>query len=307
MIQGVSHVGIGVLDMKKALQFYKDVLNFKEVVFDYTGKIPSLDTSPEGQYVNARVVMLRNPNTTPIAQGMIELVQLLPPAVPKLHDVEYEWGNIGIAEVCQDVRNIEETSKIMIDKGFKIVMPILYAILSGEEVKYCYFRSPERVLLEMIEWHMYKEFGGAPRFNAINHIAIGVSDMKKSLAFYRDILGFKEVIFDCADTTAPPLAQSPPPGIHEVLIANSYRDAWIELYQHYPPYKPAKTSTKWGDIGLMEFAIHVSNLEKEYSRLGEKGVIFVSPPHTVDYSTSQEWKYVYVQEPDGIRVCLVEY
>jgi catechol 2,3-dioxygenase-like lactoylglutathione lyase family enzyme len=221
--------------------------------------------------------------------------------------VEYEWGNIGIAEVCQDVRNIEEISKAMVEKGFKIVMPVLYAILSGEEVKYCYFRSPERVLVEFIEWHMYKEFGGTPTWNAINHIAIGVSEIEKSLAFYRDVLGFKEVIFDCANTTAPPLVPGPAPGIHELLLANKYRDAWIELYQHMPPYKPGRTSPKWGDIGLMEFAIHVSNIEKEYSRLQKKGVQFLSPPQTVEFSSSEEWKYAYLLEPDGLRLLIVEY
>lgn len=307
MIYGVSYIGIGVSDMQKALAFYRDVLGFGQVVFDYTGAIPGSDDSPMRRDAEARVVMLRNQNVTPIAQGMIELVQLLPPSVPEAHRVEFEWGNIGIAEVCQDVKNIEEISKIMVDKGFNVVMPVLYAILSGEEVKYCYFRSPERVLVEMIEWHMYNGFGGTPRFNAINHIAVGVSDMKKSLAFYRDLLGFKEVVFDCADATTPPLSSGPAPAIHEVLLTNAYRDAWIELYKHYPPHKAGKTSPKWGDIGLMEFAIHVSNIEKECNKLKEKGVKFSSPLQMIEFSRSEEWKYAYFQDPDGIRMSLVEY
>lgn len=76
MIHGVSHVGIGVGDMEKALVFYKGVLGFKEVVFDYVGKFTGIDSVESA--VKARIVMLRNGNVTPIAQGMIELVQLLP-------------------------------------------------------------------------------------------------------------------------------------------------------------------------------------------------------------------------------------
>jgi catechol 2,3-dioxygenase-like lactoylglutathione lyase family enzyme len=305
MIHGVSHVGIGVGDMEKALAFYGGVLGFEVVVFDYTGRLAGIDSVESAP--KARIVMLRNENSTPIAQGMLELVQMLPPEKPNPHNIEFEWGNIGIAEVCQDVKNLEEISKIMTDKGFKVVMPVLYAILSGEEVKYCYFRSPERVLLELIEWHMYKEFGGTPTFHGINHLAIGVSDIEGSTRFYRDIFGFKEVVFDCADATAPPLTESPPPAIHENLLANGYRGAWIELFQHYSPYKPGRTRPRWGDIGLMEFAIHVSNIEKECELLKKKGAEFISPIQTVQFSSSEEWKYAYVREPDGIRLSIVEH
>jgi catechol 2,3-dioxygenase-like lactoylglutathione lyase family enzyme len=307
MIHGVSYVGIGVSDIEESLTFYRDILGFKEVLFDYEGALSEPDFAPGTGEVKARVVMLRNPNVTPIAQGMIELVQVLPPHVAHPQTAEYEWGNIGIAEVCQDVRNIEEVSRVMVEKGFKIVMPIAYAILSGEELKYCYFRSPERVLLELIEWHMYKEFGGTPRLNAINHIAIGVTDLEKSLRFYKDILGFKEVIFDCGDAIAPPFVPGPAPRIREILLANEYCGAWIELYQHKAPYNPGRASPRWGDIGLMEFAIHVSNIQKEYDRLQREGVEFLSPPQTIEFSSSKEWQYTYLREPDGLRLLMIEY
>ena len=55
----------------------------------------------------------------------------------------------------------------------------------------------------------------------------------------------------------------------------------------------------------MEFAIGVSNLEKAYKELREKGIEFLSPPHAVEYSWGQ-WKYAYLDEPDKNYVSLIE-
>jgi len=311
MINGVDHIGIGVKNIDSSLKFYKGFLGFENVIFDYTGKLPGLDRVVGKHDVNARIVMLANENVSPIAQGMIKLVQLLPPDKPSRPKIKYEWGSICIAEVCMNVKNIEEVYKFAtVEKGFKPVLPPTYGLVPpGEECKFAYIRDPDGILIEFIEWHMYKEFGGTPKIEAVNHVGIGVRNMDKSMAFYKDILGFKkEVIgYTAKMDLMAPMLPSPTPTMKVKIITNQYKGAWIEAYQSLPPYEPSIAVPRWGDIGHMELAINVSNIEKVYQQLQKKNVNFLCPLQTVDLPPSGEWKYTYMVDPDGFLVSLVEY
>jgi catechol 2,3-dioxygenase-like lactoylglutathione lyase family enzyme len=55
----------------------------------------------------------------------------------------------------------------------------------------------------------------------------------------------------------------------------------------------------------MEFAVGVSNLERACEQLRGAGVELLGEPHTVDVGTG-EWRYVYLADPDGLYVSLVE-
>ena len=55
----------------------------------------------------------------------------------------------------------------------------------------------------------------------------------------------------------------------------------------------------------MEFAIRVSNLEQACARVRSLGVELLGAPQAVDVG-SGEWRYAYIQDPDGLFVSLVE-
>jgi catechol 2,3-dioxygenase-like lactoylglutathione lyase family enzyme len=313
MIRGVSYSGIGVTDIDTSLKFYSDFLGFKEIVYDYTGELPGMDQVLGKPGVKARTVMLAHENVSPVATGMIKLVQLLPPHKPRKLKMNYEWMNVCIAEVCMDVQNIEKIyNRATVEKGFEPILYPAYALCPpepGEQVKFAYFRDPEGILIELIEWYMFNAFGGTPRITALNHIGIGVHNMEDSLKFYEDLLGFKEEIigYTAEMGLMAPMLPSPPPTMKVKIITNKYLGSWIELYEVLPPQKMSVLNAQWGDIGHMEFAIGVSNIEKEYDRLQKKGVKFLFSPQTVDLPPSGEWKYTYMVEPNGLIVSLVEY
>lgn len=312
IINGVDHIGIGVKNIDGSLKFYRDFLGFKNTIFDYIGKLPGIDRIAGQHDVDARIVMLASENVSPVAQGMIKLVQLLPPSKSSRPKIKYEWGSICIAEVCMNVKNIEEVYKLAtVEKGFRPVLPPTYALCppAGEECKFAYIRDPGGILIEFIEWHMYKEFGGTTRIEAVNHIGIGVKDMDKSMSLYKDILGFKEEVigYTAKMDLMAPMLPSPTPTMKVKIVTNQYKGAWIEAYQSLRPYEPSVAIPRWGDIGHMEFAINVSNIEKVYEQLQKKGVHFLSPPQTVDFPPSGEWKYTYMVDPDGFLVSLVEH
>ena len=310
MFLGVNYVGIGVSDMDRSLKFYGELLGFTEVMFDYTGSLPGMEEVTGNPKTKARVVMLKNQNTGPLGLGMVKLVQLLPPGKPEPCTVADTtlWGDIGVAEVCFNTcvgaRKIFEK---LVDKGVKTALTPADSVFPPYNTKntYAYMRDQDNGLLEFIDWEMGKSIGTEPRVEGVNHVGFGVSDMDRSLKFYRE-LGFTELVFE--DTgiayAMATMYSDKPPEIRCPMIANYY-GAWIEPIQLLPPDKPTPFTKGWGHLGPMEFAIGVSNIEKAYEELQKRGIKFMCPPQTIEVPSGQ-WKYAYVVEPDNLYVSIIE-
>ena len=310
MFQGVNYVGMGVSDMDRSLKFYGELLGFTQVMFDYTGSLPGMEKVAGKPETKARVVMLKNQNTGPLGLGMIKLVQLLPPDKPEPCTVALTrlWPDIDIAEVCFNTRvGARKIFEQLVDKGVKAALipsPGRFLPYNTENT-YAYMRDPDNGLMEFIDWQMGESLGTEPKVEGVNHVGFGVSDMDRSLKFYRE-LGFTDLVFDITERhwTMAPMYPAKPPKIRCAMIANYY-GAWIEPIQLLPPDKPTPFNKAWGHLGPMEFAVGVSNIEKAYEELQEKGIKFLSPPQTIEVSSGQ-WKYAYVVEPDNLYVSLIE-
>jgi catechol 2,3-dioxygenase-like lactoylglutathione lyase family enzyme len=310
MFRGVNYVGIGVSDMDRSLKFYGELLDFTEVMFDYTGSLPGMEKVTGKPETKARVVMLKNQNTGPLGLGMIKLVQLLPPDKPEPCTAALTrlWADIDIAEVCFNTRvGARKIFEQLVDKGVKAAL----TPASGRFPPYntvsnhAYMRDPDNGLVEFIDWEMGKSLGTEPKVEGVNHVGFGLSDMDRSLKFYRE-LGFTDLVFDITEVSYSMATMYPakPPKIRCAMIAN-YHGAWIEPIQILPPDKPTPFEKAWGHLGPMEFAVGVSNIEKAYEELQKKGIEFLCPPQTIEVSSGQ-WKYAYVVEPDNLYVSLIE-
>ena len=141
-----------------------------------------------------------------------------------------------------------------------------------------------------------------PRIEGVNHVAFGVSNMENSLKFYQE-LGFTELIAPFKGVPDNMNVWFPKPIEQRLVMMANYYGAAIELVQHFPPSKDLRGG--WGHLGTMEFAVEVSNIEKAYKELQEKGIKFLSPPETIEMPSGQ-WKYAYMVEPDNLYVSLIE-
>ena len=314
MIRGVDHITVGVSNMEKSLHFYQNVLGFKKVIFDYSGVLTGMNRIVGKSVVKARIVLLKSERVGPLGQGMIKLIQFLPPFKADPLNVEYVWSDIGISEVAVSVVDMEKVLAKVKKEGIEVVLSPQHEVFDNKEVIYAYIRDPDGSFVELVEWVKCKDFLGGSGIEGLNHISIGVNDMEKSLHLYRDILGFKEVFLDSTGLVIlpPALKREGTPDsldLRLVMLTNNYRDGWLEMAQHVPPYKPKHKPAyaKWAHIGHMEFSIGVSNIEKVYKELQEKHVEFICPPQTVTFPSLGEWKFAYVADPDDLFVSLVEY
>ena len=137
---------------------------------------------------------------------------------------------------------------------------------------------------------------------SVRHIGIVVGDLKVSLQFYRDLIGFQDAPID--EETGPfldGLLDMPDTRIQTVKLAGEDSTTSIELLCFKSPSPTA--STPLNAIGLTHVALNVSDLDELYTRLSDAHVPFNTPPRV---SPDGCVKVAFCQDPDGTFIELVE-
>jgi catechol 2,3-dioxygenase-like lactoylglutathione lyase family enzyme len=145
------------------------------------------------------------------------------------------------------------------------------------------------------------------RVVALEHVAIQVSDIERSVRFYQEHLGFElafrvsrsepyvqRVVGYHPDVTLE-IAELRIPGTDVRLEIIEYRNV------ERSPIDPATANP-----GTMHFSLFVDDLMEIYERLSGAGVAFVSEPQYSDAGHLTGGIVVYMKDPDGIRVELVQ-
>ena len=136
--------------------------------------------------------------------------------------------------------------------------------------------------------------------SGVHHACVSVSDMEKSLAFYRDVLGMKEEMnlkFD-ADPVMMDL-QGTKPKQHLVML--SAGNAIVELIQYIEP-KGKPDTRRTCDFGTSHVCFQVDDIKKAYEQAVAKGVnTFHKPPDFINGSGTplDGHGYVYFRGPDN--------
>lgn len=115
----------------------------------------------------------------------------------------------------------------------------------------------------------------------LDHIALRVADMSKSVAWYQQVLGFEQRYADVWDRPI-------------MLVA---AQAGVALFDADPAVIPPNPPLK---IGFSHFAMRVDRASFEQAHFMANGVAFEYEDHAVCYS-------IYLYDPDGYRVELTTY
>jgi len=139
-----------------------------------------------------------------------------------------------------------------------------------------------------------------------HHMGLQVTDLDRSLAFYRDILGF-QVAF-AWNPRAPYIGEMvgyPDADIHAAILRLPGSDVMLELLE-YRNVERTPVDTGTANPGTAHIAFFVDDLDDLYLRLTERGVESVSPPVTPTIGPNEGGRAVYMKDPDGIRVELIQ-
>ena len=136
----------------------------------------------------------------------------------------------------------------------------------------------------------------------IRHTGIVVSDMKKSLEFYQDFLGLK-IIRDMNEEGSylDNMLSLKNVKVRTVKLGLSKQNTLVELLEFHS-HKDDDIRNFY-TIGTSHIAFTVENLEKLYSELSEKNVLFNAPPQK---SPDGLVKVTFCKDPDGTPIELVE-
>ena len=137
----------------------------------------------------------------------------------------------------------------------------------------------------------------------IHHTAISTADLERSIAFYRDLLGFETVMdWSWPEGTANMNATHDLEETAGRVVLLKAGNAMLELFQFETPTpKPVDPDRPLSDHGITHFCIDVDDIDLEYERLKAGGMRFHCPP--VDYGTV---KTTYGRDPDGNVIELQE-
>lgn len=155
---GIVGVVIGVSDMEKSVQLYKNVLGIEQVVYDKTGVFSDLATLENGSSTFRRVLLRKNKNpmgafTNLFGNIEIELVQALD-YTPKTIFKNRSWGDLGYIHVCFDVIDMETLKRKCSDSGFPFTVDSANSFDMGEAAgRFSYIEDPDGTLVEFVETH----------------------------------------------------------------------------------------------------------------------------------------------------------
>jgi catechol 2,3-dioxygenase-like lactoylglutathione lyase family enzyme len=136
----------------------------------------------------------------------------------------------------------------------------------------------------------------------IHHTSLVVSDMERSLGFYRDLLGL-EVVIDTEMQGEMLDKEVALEGSHIRVVELKVGGAnvFLELLQYFAPSgKPFPEDFRCADVGAPHIAFVVPDIAAAHRLLTEAGVRFTWPPQDVDAGAFAGSKTAYCYDPDGM-------
>lgn len=138
------------------------------------------------------------------------------------------------------------------------------------------------------------------------HIGVQVRDVERSARFYEDALGFELLArFSKSEPYVQRVVGYPGVTLEIAMLAIPGTEVQLEILEYRgaggSPVDPATANP-----GTAHLSLFVDDLGVLYERLAPAGVEFVSPPETATAGPLEGQRLVYMKDPDGIRVELVE-
>jgi catechol 2,3-dioxygenase-like lactoylglutathione lyase family enzyme len=143
------------------------------------------------------------------------------------------------------------------------------------------------------------------RIVAVDHTGFTVTNIERSLAFWRDVLGFElshraHHTGDLAsEVTAVPGAEI------SIAVLKGYGHK-IELLEYLAPADRKRIDLRPCDVGSVHIALTVDNLEAVLSAIAASDWKPAGQPQTLTTSPNAGKRVAYVRDPDGTTIELMQ-
>jgi lactoylglutathione lyase len=144
------------------------------------------------------------------------------------------------------------------------------------------------------------------RIKRAHHTGLTVRSLERSVAFYRDLLGFEEVFrWNPHASYIGELVGYPTVDLHSVILRQPGSDVYLELLE-YRDVDADPVESGNAHPGTAHIAFLVDDLDVLYAELKSHDVPSVSAPVTPTIGPNKGGRAVYMIDPDGFRVELIQ-
>ena len=140
---------------------------------------------------------------------------------------------------------------------------------------------------------------------AADHTGITVANLERSLAFWRDVLGF-EFSHRTHHTGALAGEVTGVPGAELTLAVLKAPGHKIELLEYHAPADRVRAQLRPCDVGSVHVAFTVDNLDAVLERIAASGWKAAGSPQTLTSGPNAGKRVVYVRDPDGTTIEFVQ-
>jgi lactoylglutathione lyase len=151
-----------------------------------------------------------------------------------------------------------------------------------------------------------KANSAAGSIEGVSHFGIQVADLDRSIAFYRDLLGLELIAHWVRDQPyIQELVGYPGVELNVAVFRFPHSESFLEILEYRNVDKhPIDTGN--ANPGTAHFCVYVPDLDSLHARLVEAGVQFLSAIKSPTVGPNSGAKVIYMVDPDGIRVELLE-
>lgn len=306
-ISGIQQIGIGNTSVYDTWEWYRKHLGFNVAVFDEAAEAALMLPYTGGQPRSRHAVLALNM----MGGGGAEIWQYTTrTAQPPVTDIKL--GDLGIYIAKYKSPNIEKSWQTLQNQN--LLSSKIKESPTGK--KHFYLKDDFDNVIEIIESENWFDKGKS-HSGGVYGATIGVSDMDKSLKFYKDILGYNQVLFDETSTFGDfEGIASGDKYFRRTIITHSnlrtgpfsklFGASQIELVQAIDE-QPNKifADRLWGDLGYIHLCFDVMGMDEMRTKCKN-----ASCPFTVDSGDfdmgEAAGQFAYIEDPDGTLIEFVE-
>ncbi len=316
-ISGIQQVGIGNPAVHKTFDWYRKTFGTDIPIFEEAAEAALMLPYTEGEKRQRHAILAINIQ----GGGGLEIWQYTS-RTPVGPDFDVQLGDLGIHIAKYKSKDVASCYEKFRKDGIDLV-----GELSNDPLgqPHFYLKDLHGNLCEVVhtddEWFK----NGSHLTGGVYGCVLGVSDIEKSMAFYGDILGYDEVLYD---ESGPFVDLQSLPGAkgHEfrrVLLKHSKArqgafsrmlgPSQMELIQVLDR-QPRKIyeNRMWGDLGYIHLCFDISGMAEMKALCASKG-----HPFTVDSGDNPDTAetfdmgeaaghFSYIEDPDGTLIEFVE-
>jgi len=139
------------------------------------------------------------------------------------------------------------------------------------------------------------------RIIAADHTGITVSNLERSLAFWRDVLGFE--LSHRAHQTGELAAEiTGVPGAEILIAVVKAPGHKIELLEYRAPANRKHAGLRPCDVGSVHIALTVDNLDAVLETIAASGWKTAGKPQMLTTGPNAGKRVIYVRDPDGTTI-----